>query len=702
MENNKSRTSIRQRVLFFSVILFSLILICGSVVFIIFYGKIVQENTSHELVQAIEIERIRLEASVNAEIAIALKMADSPIIQEYFAYPENPGLEQIAFREIAGYRRAFAGNSVFWVNDIDHRFFSDDAYSFTVDINSPDNYWYIMTLRETEKYNFNINYNPDLDMTALWINAPVFDSSRKPIGILGTGIDLTRFVESIYRHYKGKAALYLFNSSGEITGARDQHLVSVKTIMEDHLGNTGKEIFEKAGNVGANEFLSFESSIGVVAVSQVPALGWYITAIQPVGIMDILGSSMTLLFLFMIAVIAGIFITFYIFIAQMIKPMKIMVETLDHIAVDWDLTQRLHLHRQDEIGTVGEFFNTTFEKIRELFVDIKGRTATLSGTGDELDKFTKITRGYIDGINENMQDMQKQVLSQSDMVNSAVASMERIIKGIGNLDENITIQAENVSQSSSAIEEMLANIQSVTQTLVKNTNNINSLAKSSNEGRNDLQKVSNDIKEIAQESEGLLEINSVMQNIASQTNLLSMNAAIEAAHAGESGKGFAVVADEIRKLAENSSKQSKTIIGILKKIKSMIDAITKSTTVVLERFITIEGEIQTVSDQESQIRNAMEEQGYGSKQILDAVTRLNSVTDQVRRSSADMTTESKDVLKQSSSLKSITMKVADDMDNVSQETDNISGAFTRVQNISNENRDNINALSKGIARFKVE
>ncbi|HCC37599.1 MAG TPA: methyl-accepting chemotaxis protein, partial [Treponema sp.] len=142
----------------------------------------------------------------------------------------------------------------------------------------------------------------------------------------------------------------------------------------------------------------------------------------------------------------------------------------------------------------------------------------------------------------------------------------------------------------------------------------------------DLQKVAEDIREIAKESEGLLEINSVMENIASQTNLLSMNAAIEAAHAGEAGKGFAVVADEIRKLAENSGEQSKTISAVLKKIKTSIDLITKSTSVVLDRFGTIEKEVEIVSNQETQIRNAMEEQGAGSRQILEAIGSLNSAT----------------------------------------------------------------------------
>jgi len=702
IDNKKLRTSIKYRVLFFSAIFFSLILVTGSVVYVLAMLQNVRLNTGHELTKAIEIERIKLEASVNGEIALALKMASSPLIIQHFLDPADQYLKRNAFAEIAGYRDSFRSKGAFWVSDVDKEFYFDEGNHYTIDADDPDNYWYKMTLYETERYNFNINYNPEMQRIMLWINAPVFDARRTPIGLVGTGIDLTEFVNSIYRSYTSAGALYLFNNDGEITGARNTNLITNKVSIKSELGGTGTDIFTNAKTLAPGEYRYFEAPEGVVAVGEVPALGWYITAIQPIGISSVLGSSMTLLFLMMLAVIALIFVIFYFYISQMIKPMNYMVEALDHIAVDWDLTQRLHLHRKDEIGTLGEFFNLTFGKMRDLIVGIKGKTVALNDTSDELTSYMSITKKDIDGINSSMQHMRDRVLAQSDKVNSAAGSMERIIKGIDKLNEHITVQANSVSQSSSAIEEMLANINSVTQTLVRNTNNINTLASTSGAGRVDLQKVSADIQAIAQESEGLLQINSVMQTIASQTNLLAMNAAIEAAHAGDSGKGFAVVADEIRKLAENSGKQSKTISGVLKKIKTMIDTITKSTSVVLERFDAIEKDVQTVSDQETQIRNAMEEQGEGSRQILEAVTQLNTVTGLVRKSSNDMTTESKEVLNQSETLKKITAEIAGDMDEMTTSADEITHAFKRVQEITEENKENIVSLGSEISRFKVE
>jgi methyl-accepting chemotaxis protein len=249
---------------------------------------------------------------------------------------------------------------------------------------------------------------------------------------------------------------------------------------------------------------------------------------------------------------------------------------------------------------------------------------------------------------------------------------------------------------------MLANIQSVTQTLVKNANNVKDLAGASEVGRSSLQEVATDIQEIARESEGLLEINSVMENIASQTNLLSMNAAIEAAHAGEAGKGFAVVAEEIRKLAESSGEQSKTISSVLKKIKDAIDKITKSTNEVLKRFEAISSGVKTVSDQEENIRNAMEEQNEGRKQILEAISRLNEITQMVKNGSLEMLEGSKEVIQEGKNLEMVTQEITNGMNEMASGAEQINIAVNRVNTISGSNKENIDILVKEISRFKVE
>jgi len=315
-----------RKFIIFSTVLFLIILVVGSTAFIFSMQQIIRANKSGELSQLLEIERLKLEVSVNSEIAIALKMADSPLIKRYFSNPADPALERMAFEEMAAYRKAFASNSIFWINDTDKIFYADDHAVYKLDPANPDNYWYLMTLNETDVYNFNINYNPDLNITNLWINAPVYNDNHKPIGIVGSGIEISTFINTIYRSYTGKADIYFFNAAGEITGARDVDPVASKRNIDETLGSAnGVSILANAKNLSPGETMTLDSSMGRIALGMLPLLEWYSVAVLPDSIDDY-NSAMMVLFLVMLMVLALVFIIFNIFIADLLKPLRRSME----------------------------------------------------------------------------------------------------------------------------------------------------------------------------------------------------------------------------------------------------------------------------------------------------------------------------------------------------------------------------------------
>jgi len=390
------------------------------------------------------------------------------------------------------------------------------------------------------------------------------------------------------------------------------------------------------------------------------------------------------------------------FLRQIFTPLDKINAILKEISMgEGDLTARIETGGKNEMGELAGYFNLTLDKIRNLIVVIKKEAANLHNVGGNLAANMQQTAGAVYQITANIETVKEKVTSQSASVSQTGATMEQVTANIDKLGKNVEAQTESVSRSSSAIEEMLVNIENVTKTLGRNAESVQELIKVSDTGRDSLQRVTQDIHEIARESEGLLQINSVIENIASQTNLLSMNAAIEAAHAGEAGRGFAVVAGEIRKLAESSAQQSKTVSDVLKKIRTSIDTITGSTNTALEKFQAVDERVRAVSEQETNIYNAMEEQRQDSRQILEAVGRLNELTRMVKHGSTDMLEESREVIMESKNLETATAEISRGMNEMAVGAGQINSAVIHVEEISKTNKQCIDKLVAEVSKFKV-
>jgi len=506
----------------------------------------------------------------------------------------------------------------------------------------------------------------------------------------------------------------IFSNNTTVVGSYIPDLIG-KTINDTELVNAGAPFFEDMVNaVKTGKFYYFSQFVkefgSKVDVYAIPVpIGeterpWsYTVAIMRNTVMHRV-TQMVELGALIAVVVTAIVVFVSLFLSRAIsRPIVKVANTLKDISEgEGDLTQVIVINSNDEIGDLAHYFNNTLEKIKKLVTNVKKEAKKLSDIGNDLASNMNQTAAAVHQINANIQSIKGRIVSQSASVSETHATMEQIVANINKLNANVEEQAVTITKRSAYIQALVSSVNSVTETLFKNAENVKTLSEASEVGRNGLQEVASDIQEIARESEGLMEINAVMENIASQTNLLSMNAAIEAAHAGEAGKGFAVVADEIRKLAESSSEQSKTIGNVLKKIKGSIDKITSSTENVLKRFEAIDSAVKTVALQEEHIRGAMEEQGEGSKQLVQGTSNLTEITQRVRNGSAEMLEGSKEVIQESNALEQATHEITSGMNEMAIGADEINVAVHHVNEISVKNSEGIETLIKEVSRFKVD
>ncbi len=366
-----------------------------------------------------------------------------------------------------------------------------------------------------------------------------------------------------------------------------------------------------------------------------------------------------------------------------------------------DLTYRVPEYGKTELSRLAAHCNGVITSLNNLITQLQGETGILNETGSELSTKMSDHIKVLSSATNDISDISASITEQTDKVEGITNGMQSVETEINSLDQKLTQQSDAIQQSSAVIEEITANIRSVDKNVNEILEEYKILVKEANDGQAQQATVSTQVENIAQQSAQLLEANTSIASIANQTNLLAMNAAIEASHAGEAGKGFAVVAAEIRKLAETSAKQSDSISHLLQTITEAIEGIVDSSNKSSQNFASVGEKIKHLQQLIEEVQSGMNEERIGAENILNSMLTLEGTTKDITSASAHMKGESQNVFAGIRALNSLAESTMNKSNNVTQIMDEMKSTAEAAVTASDRNLSATNKVSDMINGFST-
>ena len=408
------------------------------------------------------------------------------------------------------------------------------------------------------------------------------------------------------------------------------------------------------------------------------------------------------------SLIGGIVIAFILMILELFIIRTIIVKfssiknNIDDLNTgDKDLTKRLTIYHNNEISQVKKSVNVFLNTVHETVSEIGKANENLRDTFENVKGQLDSTKNQIDSITNEIQAATVTLEAEDKSVTDTSELVAQISSNITTLNQMIDSQVESITQASAGIEQMIGNIQSISGSVDKMAGEFTELNAATVEGIEKNRIVNELLNSVLAQSKTLQDTNMVIASISSQTNLLSMNAMIESAHAGEAGKGFAVVAEEIRKLADTSATQSKSIGENLKLIAENIKKVVESADLSKASFEVVSDKTNNTSELVYSIKKATEEQSEGSKHLLETLSKMNNISVSVQRSSKKIGDRALSVLDSIAGLKESSKNMASNFNKIVATTETTQQTTKNLNQLTEDMTSAVDNISERIEEFKV-
>jgi methyl-accepting chemotaxis protein len=640
-------------------------------------------------------------AGIQTEIArgweASLSLSRSKSLSRWFLGAEKDPIEaenvKAMMRDLstrAGFSTAFAANRL--TGD----FWSVDKLISQLDRATPDDSWFFEALASKDELLLNLDHNEKLQKTNLWFNALVRQDGVN-IGVAGIGISVDKVITDFQASAPSpNATVYLVDAKGHILVSSDKQITN--QLMADNVPNERRTLDAKTG---LQSYKDDESRAMLYAESPILNTSYRVVVTAPES--DFVPSFIRLydksiayaLPFTLLVCLLGAF-----FIRRRLGGLQGLSQAFSSTARG-DLRSRLKTS-QDEIGAVASDYNALINSLGSSIGSIADSVRSGISLNQNLVQANNETGGAVEEITANLESIEGRMSSLEINLKESVEAAKEICGSIGSLDRRVEEEASMVGLSTQSIAEMKASLESMAKVSRDRLVSAKAMDDRVLLGGQALEETERSFTEqIQSRMESISEMNGIIAKVASQTNLLAMNAAIEAAHAGEAGKGFAVVADEIRSLAEATSDNAKNIASAISAMTAGIVSTGESVRAAVESFNYIREGISGLEYTFNELSDSLKAVADGSDQITASMAALSLHSSEVNGESSKMNSGSRMIIQRFESISHLSTEIRLGLSEIRSGSADIIKAMGDIQKMNQDFSQVFSKVVDETARFQT-